>query len=74
MKDGIHPTIHAKATATCATCGVKFEIPSTVPEVSVERCSQCHWVYTGKEQKLSTGGRVDRFRKRMEQSQKLKSN
>jgi large subunit ribosomal protein L31 len=72
MKAGIHPTIHAKATATCASCATKFTIPSTVEEVSVERCSQCHWVYTGKEQKLSSGGRVDRFRKRMEQSAKIK--
>jgi len=65
MKAGIHPNIHAKAKATCATCGAVFEIPATVEAIEVETCRLCHPVYTGKQQKEATGGRIDRFRKRM---------
>lgn len=69
MKTGIHPQVHSKATATCSTCNTVFEIPSTVEQISVERCRNCHPVYTGKEQQAATGGRVERFRKRMSKSQ-----
>lgn len=65
MKSGIHPEVHADAKTTCASCGAIFEIPSVTKEQSVETCRMCHPVYTGKQQKEVTGGRIDRFRKRM---------
>lgn len=65
MKKGIHPDMHATAKTTCSTCGAVFAIPSTVQEQTVEVCRMCHPVYTGKETKTRTGGRIDRFRKRM---------
>jgi len=34
-------------------------------EITVETCSQCHPVYTGKQRKETKGGRIERFRKRM---------
>lgn len=65
MKAGIHPEMHQKAKATCATCSAVFEIPATTEDIQVEACRLCHPVYTGKQQKEATGGRIDRFRKRM---------
>lgn len=65
MKTGIHPTMHDDAKTTCTTCGTVFLIPSTVKEQTVETCRMCHPVYTGKETKVRSGGRIDRFRKRM---------
>ncbi|MFA7681816.1 MAG: 50S ribosomal protein L31 [Candidatus Peribacteraceae bacterium] len=65
MKTGIHPQMHQDAKATCSTCGAVFAIPSTMPEISMEICSKCHPVYTGKQRKEMKGGRVERFRKRM---------
>ncbi len=65
MKQGIHPEMHKKAKITCTTCSSVFEIPTTLPEISVERCRNCHPIYTGKMQQAATGGRVERFRKRM---------
>jgi len=41
-------------------------IPSTVKEQTVETCSSCHPVYTGKQQQERKGGRIERFRKRAE--------
>lgn len=65
MKKGIHPQVHADAKTVCSTCNMIFLIPSTVKEQSVEVCRMCHPVYTGKATKERTGGRIDRFRKRM---------
>lgn len=65
MKTGIHPQMQANAKITCSTCNSVFEIPTTVEEISVERCRNCHPVYTGETQQTATGGRVERFRQRM---------
>ncbi|MBM3231697.1 50S ribosomal protein L31 [Candidatus Peregrinibacteria bacterium] len=65
MKTGIHPEMHKKAKITCASCSTVFEIPTTVSELSVEKCRNCHPVYTGKAQEAASGGRVERFKKRM---------
>jgi len=73
MKAGIHPEVHKNAKTTCSTCGAVFEIPSTSKELSVETCSLCHPVYTGKQRKEMKGGRVERFRKRMAAGKKKES-
>lgn len=60
MKAAIHPTYHANAKITCA-CGNVIQAGSTVPEVAIELCSNCHPFYTGKQNLVDTAGRVDRF-------------
>ena len=70
MKQDIHPHMFADATAECTSCNAKFAIPSTAEELKIEVCSQCHPVYTGKQQKEMKGGRVERFRKRLAASKK----
>lgn len=66
MKKGIHPELHREAKTTCTTCGTVFAIPSTVKAQTVEVCRMCHPVYTGKKQTTTRGGRIDRFKKRLE--------
>lgn len=63
MKKDIHPKYNLKAKATCA-CGAVFEVGSTMPEIHMEICSQCHPFYTGNEKIMDTAGRVERFKKR----------
>ncbi|MCR5803391.1 MAG: 50S ribosomal protein L31 [Clostridia bacterium] len=63
MKDGIHPKTQL-VTVKCA-CGETFEALSTKPELRVDICSKCHPFYTGKQKLVDTGGRVDKFNKRM---------
>lgn len=41
-------------------------IPSTVKEQTVETCRMCHPIYTGKKVTERRGGRIDRFKKRLE--------
>ena len=64
MKAGIHPE-YKTTTVTCG-CGNTFTTRSTSPsgQLTVETCSACHPVYTGKQRILDTGGRVARFEKR----------
>ena len=67
MKDGIHPK-YGKSVVRCA-CGETFETGAVVEELSVDICSKCHPFYTGRQKLIDTGGRVDKFRKRMGQQQ-----
>jgi len=62
VKPDIHPD-YVTCTVKCS-CGTTFETRSTVPELHVELCSQCHPFYTGKQKLVDTGGRVERFQRR----------
>ena len=63
MKKDIHPKYNLKTKATCA-CGAVYEVGSTMPEIRMEICSNCHPFYTGNEKIMDTAGRVERFNKR----------
>jgi len=71
MKKNIHPKYNNASKVTCA-CGAVFEVGSTLDEINVEICSQCHPFYTGNEKVLDTAGRVDRFKKRAAVASKAK--
>lgn len=62
MKTDIHPQVHY-ITVHCS-CGAKIETLSTMKEMHVDVCSECHPFYTGRQKVLDTGGRVERFQKR----------
>jgi len=63
MKENIHPE-YVKCTVKCA-CGETFETMSTSPNMNVDICSKCHPFFTGKQKLVDSGGRVDKFNKRM---------
>jgi large subunit ribosomal protein L31 len=66
MKSGIHPE-YVMAQVHCS-CGNTFVTRSTSPTLSVELCSECHPFYTGKQKLVDTGGRVERFQRRLEKA------
>ena len=68
MKAEIHPE-YVFATVHCS-CGNTFVTRSTKPELHVEICSQCHPFYTGKQKLVDTGGRVERFQRRLEKAER----
>ena len=70
MKKGIHPKVNNKAKVTC-TCGNMFYTSSTVDDIQVEVCSNCHPFYTGEEKLIDTEGRVDQFKRRQEVAKKI---
>jgi large subunit ribosomal protein L31 len=53
------------------SCGNTFTTRATKPDLHVELCSECHPFYTGKQKLVDTGGRVERFQRRMAQTQKV---
>ncbi|MFH0764798.1 MAG: 50S ribosomal protein L31 [Calditrichota bacterium] len=59
MKDKIHPP-YPLSTISCA-CGNTFRTRSSVGDIKVEICSNCHPFYTGKQKLVDTAGRVDKF-------------
>ncbi len=63
MKTEIHPS-YTETHVTC-TCGNEFVTRSTKAEIHVEICSACHPFYTGRQKLVDTGGRVERFQRRV---------
>jgi large subunit ribosomal protein L31 len=68
MKTDIHPD-YVVARVTCS-CGNTFETRSVKPEIKVEVCNACHPFYTGKQKLLDTGGRVERFQRKLARRQR----
>ena len=66
MKQGIHPK-YGMATVRCA-CGNEWVTRSTVPEMRIEVCSNCHPYFTGEQRIVDTAGRVERFRRRYQRA------
>ena len=62
MKEGIHPK-YELTKITCA-CGNVIETRSTVKDLKVEICSNCHPFFTGKQKLVDTAGRVERFQRK----------
>lgn len=72
MKKGIHPE-YRLTTVTCA-CGNTFVTGSTRENIRVEICSACHPFFTGVRQAVvTTGGRVERFRRQVEQARQVQA-
>jgi large subunit ribosomal protein L31 len=62
MKKEIHPE-YGPSVIRCA-CGNVIETKSTKPEISIDICSACHPLFTGKQKLIDTAGRIDKFRKK----------
>ena len=67
MKKEIHPE-YGKCIVKCA-CGETFETGSTLKTMNVDICSKCHPFYTGRQKLVDTGGRVDKFNKRLQRAE-----
>jgi ribosomal protein L31 len=63
VKEGIHPN-YEQTTIKCA-CGAVIETGSTKKDLHVDICSKCHPFFTGKQKLIDTGGRIERFKKRL---------
>ncbi len=66
MKKDIHPNYQV-SIVTCA-CGNTFETRSVKDTINTDICSECHPFFTGKQKLIDSGGRVDKFNKRMQQT------
>jgi large subunit ribosomal protein L31 len=62
MKQDIHPS-YKKAAITCV-CGNTFETRSTIGDLHVEICSNCHPFFTGKQKLVDSAGRVEKYNRK----------
>jgi large subunit ribosomal protein L31 len=63
MKKDIHPQYKTDAKVVCA-CGNSFNAGSTIAEIHIEICSNCHPFYTGKQKLVDSARRVEKFQER----------
>jgi len=70
MRENLHPDYH-EVTVECA-CGNKFTTRSTKAGdvVKIEICNKCHPFFTGTQKLVDSGGRVDKFNKRYNKTNK----
>lgn len=69
MRENIHPQYH-DVDVVCGTCGAVWKTRSTVANMRVSICGNCHPFYTGEQRVLvDTEGQVDRFMKRLAATQ-----
>ncbi|MDL2211424.1 50S ribosomal protein L31 [Erysipelotrichaceae bacterium OttesenSCG-928-M19] len=69
MKKGIHPD-YKQTTVTCTTCDTTFETGSTIEDIKVDTCSNCHPFYTGRQRFASAAGRVEKFKQKYNKEEK----
>ena len=63
MKKDIHPKFY-ECKVVCTSCGSEFVTGSTLKEIKVDTCSNCHPFYTGRQRFAQAEGRVARFNKK----------
>jgi large subunit ribosomal protein L31 len=71
MKKEGHPK-YVTATIHCG-CGNTFTTRSTVGNITIDVCSQCHPFFTGKQRIVDAAGRVDKFNRRVQQAAAAKA-
>lgn len=64
---GKHPEL-TMTSVRCSTCGNEFHTRSTLSEMVVDVCSNCHPAFTGSERAVATGSRIERFERRRTRS------
>jgi large subunit ribosomal protein L31 len=72
MREAIHPDWYPEAKVTCA-CGNTFTTGATQPEIRTDVCSACHPFFTGEQRIVDTAGQVERFMRRLEKGQEVRS-
>ncbi|MCX6641625.1 MAG: 50S ribosomal protein L31 [bacterium] len=68
MQKNIHPH-YALAKVRCA-CGHEFVTRSTVGDLKIDICANCHPFFTGRQKLIDTAGRVDKFMRKYKIGQK----
>jgi large subunit ribosomal protein L31 len=68
MQKGIHP-VYRESTVHCA-CGNSFKTRTTIGDIGVDICSNCHPFFTGTQKIIDTEGRVERFKKKYAKKEK----
>ena len=63
LQKDIHPKFY-ECKVVCTSCGSEFVTGSTLKEIKVDTCSNCHPFYTGRQRFAQAQGRVEKFNKK----------
>jgi len=72
MQNKIHPKHYPQAEVSCS-CGAKFQTGSTLPQIRVEVCSNCHSFYTGQQRFTDEQGTIEKFQARIEKTKAIRT-
>jgi len=61
---------YPEAKIICS-CGRIMKVGSTIKEMHVEICSACHPFYTSSQKFVDTGGRIEKFKKRLAKKEEI---
>lgn len=64
MKEEKNKLNYHSVVAKCSTCGKEYTLNSTVSEIRIDTCSNCHPFYTGNLSSTSVAGRIDKFNRK----------
>jgi large subunit ribosomal protein L31 len=64
MAKSVNITFYPNATAKCSNCGSTYTFGMPVETLSLEVCGNCHPFYTGKETRVDTAGKIEKFEAR----------
>jgi len=70
MKKNLHPAVNS-IVAQCA-CGQKYNVSTTLSELSADVCANCHPFFTGQQKFLDRAGRIEKFQRRFDGKQATK--
>jgi large subunit ribosomal protein L31 len=60
---------HEEITVSCA-CGAEYKTGSTMKNIRVDICANCHPFFTGENKIVDSEGRVEKFKKKYAQFNK----
>lgn len=61
MPQKVDQKFYNEAITKCSNCGSIYVFASIQDGMSIEICGNCHPFYSGKETKVDTAGRIERF-------------
>src|SRR4051812_48271280 len=73
MKTGIHPQLY-ETTVHCNGCNTTFTTHTTVVNITVGICANCHPFYQAQQRPIDPAGRVDKFKARQAEATKRAEN
>ena len=62
MKKKTHP-LYDNAKISC-TCNKIWNIKSTIPQIKISICANCHPLFTGQKKFIDIEGRIEKFNKK----------
>ncbi len=62
---------HYPEAKIICVCGNVIRVGSTVKEMHTDICSKCHPFYTGTQKLIDTGGRIEKFKRRLEKKMEI---